>query len=72
MCENEKNAGRVILCVPKGVDTLDVIIMRHIASEVGKLVGDGICDLEEYGGCDKWDVTVVIQFERKEVSENGR
>lgn len=64
--------GNSSLYAPGDVKPLDLEIMRHIAVECGKLCGDGMSDLIEYGTGDAYEVEVMVLFTRKEEKENGR
>lgn len=61
----EKNF--VLTAIPCEADVLDCEIMRHIAREVKRLMLDGLSDLDNYGSGVKYDATVFVKFEKREV-----
>lgn len=57
----------VLTAIPFDADVLDCGIMRHIAREVKLLMLDGLSDLDSYGSGVKYDASVFVKFEKREV-----
>lgn len=62
----ENKIGVVSLYVESETCSLDREIMRHIASEVARLLRDGLSDLDEYGSGDGFRVGCSLLFAKKE------
>ena len=69
MVDSMKN--KVVVSVPKGAGVFDSMIIAHIGKELTNFCSEAITDLNQFGDCGDWEMSVEVVFTRKEVQEDG-